>query len=524
MALSKRIGLGRELTYEEMDANWDYVLQLANMLGLLGMDKVDGLQAALDGKTGLGHGHAIGDVAGLQTAIDGKAASVHSHAIAGVTGLQAALDGKALSGHIHSISGVTGLQTALDAKASTALATQGSAGLMSAADKTKLDNFDGSGGGGTGGGTLADTASYMATIHGWDDWYSKMALGLQPGSAADTVIIRSLFDAAVSYVIDSVEWQDGQYVIDNSLTPVAVVAGQTAQQIDLSSTTPADDLRLHMVGVFGEGDATQVAHLSFNLAATLSNPRAINVADVTADVTVDTNGPNGDLAVAVWPLGTALDFPADIRAGTGAVFATSIDNPGTGTNTFSVTGLTAGTNYVAKFVQNNATDGSGSDSEVVFVVFTTVGAGGGTGDQVFFDDFAADTTGNYTTENGGVITYDAATDDLIWTADIATSWAGVITPSFTVDPTKTYTVVVEMVNESSDLSMDLTAGAATGSIQAYGSSVDRNIYNDPQPYTLTWTGVAPSSSTMRIKTEYRGAITVGNSFRVKSITVTEEAA
>ena len=66
----------------------------------------------------------------------------HTHAIADTTGLQAALDGKAAVGHKHVIADVTGLQAALDAKASTGTATTDAAGLMSAADKSKLDGID----------------------------------------------------------------------------------------------------------------------------------------------------------------------------------------------------------------------------------------------------------------------------------------------------------------------------------------------------------------------------------------------
>jgi hypothetical protein len=50
-----------------------------------------------------------------------------------------AVTGVAQATHTHAISDITGLQAALDGKASTATATTTTAGLMSAADKTKLD-------------------------------------------------------------------------------------------------------------------------------------------------------------------------------------------------------------------------------------------------------------------------------------------------------------------------------------------------------------------------------------------------
>jgi hypothetical protein len=52
-----------------------------------------------------------------------------------------AVTGVAQATHTHAISDVTGLQAALDGKASTATATTTTAGLMSAADKTKLDGI-----------------------------------------------------------------------------------------------------------------------------------------------------------------------------------------------------------------------------------------------------------------------------------------------------------------------------------------------------------------------------------------------
>ena len=78
---------------------------------------VSGLQAALDSKSDTGHGHEVADVSGLQAALDGKAPSSHTHGIAQVTGLQSALDGKSDTGHGHAVADVSGLQAALDGKA-----------------------------------------------------------------------------------------------------------------------------------------------------------------------------------------------------------------------------------------------------------------------------------------------------------------------------------------------------------------------------------------------------------------------
>jgi hypothetical protein len=52
-----------------------HAIQRGNHTGEQAISTVTGLQAALDGKSATGHGHAIADVSGLQTALDGKLAS-----------------------------------------------------------------------------------------------------------------------------------------------------------------------------------------------------------------------------------------------------------------------------------------------------------------------------------------------------------------------------------------------------------------------------------------------------------------
>ena len=94
-----------------------YLLDRTNHTGTQAIATVTGLQAELDAKALAVHTHAIDSVTGLQAALDAKAAATHAHAIADVTGLQAELDAKALAVHAHAIADVTGLQAALDAKA-----------------------------------------------------------------------------------------------------------------------------------------------------------------------------------------------------------------------------------------------------------------------------------------------------------------------------------------------------------------------------------------------------------------------
>ena len=112
---------------------------------------VTGLADALAGKAAASHTHSQSDVTGLADALAGKAAASHTHSQSDVTGLADALAGKAAASHTHSQSDVTGLADALAGKAAAshthanAVASSGgvggTAGLMSAVDKEKLDKM-----------------------------------------------------------------------------------------------------------------------------------------------------------------------------------------------------------------------------------------------------------------------------------------------------------------------------------------------------------------------------------------------
>lgn len=117
---------------------------------------IDALDAEVDGKSDVGHEHAISDVSGLQTALDGKANSSHGTHVTWSTttpkangtaavgtenkvargdhvhptdttraaksdldALTTTVAGKADTGHKHAISDVTNLQSSLDAKQAT---------------------------------------------------------------------------------------------------------------------------------------------------------------------------------------------------------------------------------------------------------------------------------------------------------------------------------------------------------------------------------------------------------------------
>lgn len=97
----------------------------------------------LGGKSNTGHSHAQSDITGLDSALAGKAAASHTHAQSDITGLSDALSGKADANHNHS--GVYAPASHTHTKSQiTDLAnvSASAAGLMSAADKKKLDKIN----------------------------------------------------------------------------------------------------------------------------------------------------------------------------------------------------------------------------------------------------------------------------------------------------------------------------------------------------------------------------------------------
>jgi hypothetical protein len=86
----------------------------------------------------------------------------------------------------------------------------------------------------------------------------------------------------------------------------------------------------------------------------------------TATIRVTTDTATGTLYTAVTTSATPPSS-ADLKAGTGAVFADDQTITTTGEKSFSATGLTAATGYYAHCIHNDGTD----DSNITTVAFTT---------------------------------------------------------------------------------------------------------------------------------------------------------
>lgn len=103
-----------------------------------------------------------------------------------------------------------------------------------------------------------------------------------------------------------------------------------------------------------------------NVAAVLSNVTDTKTGATTGTITVDTTEGNGTLYSVVTAYAnnpTAAQIKAGLdHLGVAAAFANSVAVASTGTKTVLATGLVAGTQYYAHFVQ---TDGGGADSAVV---------------------------------------------------------------------------------------------------------------------------------------------------------------
>jgi hypothetical protein len=101
---------------------------------------------------------------------------------------------------------------------------------------------------------------------------------------------------------------------------------------------------------------TAAAFRSTTLAnATLTSPTGTQTGQTTADLSVSTTRGDGTLFAAVYPT-ASTPSAADVVAGTGATWTGSTANPGTGSEAFSATGLTAGRAYKAHFVHRLGAD------------------------------------------------------------------------------------------------------------------------------------------------------------------------
>lgn len=97
-----------------------HVIEISNRASLNGSD-ADSINGRIDNhvSSANSNAHSIGNINGLTAALSGKSDNGHTHTIANVSGLQGTLDGKSSTGHGHSIADVANLQSTLDGKEST---------------------------------------------------------------------------------------------------------------------------------------------------------------------------------------------------------------------------------------------------------------------------------------------------------------------------------------------------------------------------------------------------------------------
>src|SRR5690606_25169574 len=118
-----------------------------------------------DGKSDVGHGHAISDVSGLESALEGKASTSHTHDDRYYTETEtdSLLSAKSDNDHTHAIEDVAGLQDAI-AAAGTGYTEEEADDLLDA----KADKVTGGEEGHIvvldGDGNLADSGSSVADL------------------------------------------------------------------------------------------------------------------------------------------------------------------------------------------------------------------------------------------------------------------------------------------------------------------------------------------------------------------------
>ncbi len=208
------------------------------------------------------------DKAYVDTQLANKAAKVHTHAPSEVTGLDSSLQA---------------IGTALNGKASTAVATQSANGLLSAADKTKLDGIDPSGSGMPSGGNVGDIAAKQSGgVNGWDSPNTVMAR-----MNVATASVKGLMSSADKSKLDSLSGgSGGEGTSDHNLLlnrdmadqhPIAAVEGLRDEldgiESDVAAKANASDMSTALNGkapVTHTHEMSQVNGLANALAAKAS--------------------------------------------------------------------------------------------------------------------------------------------------------------------------------------------------------------------------------------------------------------
>ena len=222
----------------------------------------------------------------------------------------------------------------------------------------------------------ANGAPLSAEIHDANLEALDTALRLDLQVSNGNIGYRALFDGTLCYLIDSADQDRATILASNSSITLQAPSG--SEELDLTGFDPGDT---KFQAVQASTDASgftfysPVYRLAVTLPATLSDGTTANVTQTAADVIVTTNLATGRLYWGRYDPGSNASA-AEIKAGSGTGFQVggSVADPGVGAETIALSSLTAGTSYRMAFVHNTADDGTGEDSDVLYVDFTTASA------------------------------------------------------------------------------------------------------------------------------------------------------
>lgn len=301
----------------------------------------------------------------------------------------------------------------------------------------------------------ASSGTHIDSFVGYDGAY--VSTGSTP---AGTINISDVnpgeTSAVVTYSYDDTDQTGFEYRIDGG---TAASLGASPATITGLTASTEYDIEVRAVNASGAGAWSAVETFTTDAASdttapVLSSPTGVETGATTADGSVSTDEGNGTLYAVVTTSATPPSA-ADIRTGTGAVYATSQAVSGTGVQDVSATGLTASTTYYWHFLHDDAA--ANASNIATSASFTTDAAAG----TVTVTEPLKNNTGTLRSSESGVKIAVLQAADLasVYETTTTTDGSGMIPAisSAQITPAASYHVAIKLADGSVGITGAITA-------------------------------------------------------------------
>lgn len=188
-----------------------------------------------------------------------------------IVDLQETLEGYAQNPHQHQIQDVINLQNILDGKANNTLVTTNTNGLMSAADKTKLNNIEAG-----ANKIIIDSALSSSSTNPIQNKVINTALGNKVDKVSGKALSSNDFTSALKTKLDGIETQANKTIVDSYLS--------------LSSANPVQNKVV--ANALSTKASTNVATTSANGLMSAADKVKLNSVNTAIDASLSTTSTN----------------------------------------------------------------------------------------------------------------------------------------------------------------------------------------------------------------------------------------